>query len=189
MMHPPALQRPDRPATGSGRRERFRWLMFATVLFLLSSTAMLHWGMGVLWGRVPNRSDVIPAADRAFAQRFKEQLNARHVVALAAQTDFPWDTVCLIEPFDLDSASLHEALLAGHLPDADIALPGGPVAIPQPNWMFAFVRDNRVVRTVEFHHREIEPRHGPYCVRRDQARFVNVHQTGSAVAIDLEHSS
>jgi hypothetical protein len=163
--------------------------MAATGLFVLSSMAMLHWGMGVLWGKVPNSGDVISEADHAFAERFKERLSAEHVVALSAQTDFAWDTVCLIEPFDLDEASLHEALLAGRLPDADISLPGGPVAIPQPNWLFAFLQDHRVVRTIEFHHREIEPRHGPYCVLRDRARFVNVRQLGAAVAIDLERAS
>ncbi|WP_027135710.1 hypothetical protein [Geminicoccus roseus] len=159
--------------------------MAATVLFLVSSAAMLHWGMGVLWGEVPNRSDVISPGDHAFAERLRARLLADHRVDLATETDFAWDTVCLIEPFELDQASLAEALRAGGLMGAPPDLPDGPRAIAQPNWMFAFLQDRRLVRAIEFHHREIEPRHGAYCVPRDRAEFVQVRQLARAVWIDL----
>ena len=74
---------------------------------------------------------------------------------------------------------------AGGLPPGPIALPNGPLAIPQPNWLFAFLQDRTLVRTVEFHHREIEPRHGAYCVARDRATFTNVRHVASEVWIDL----
>ena len=172
-------------ALGSGRRERFRWLMAALVLFLLSTAALIHWGMGVLWGKVPNRSDVISTNDHGFALDFKNRLLTEPVVDLAKSTDFAWDTVCLIEPFDLNQDSLQEALLHGHLPQAPIELPNGPQEIAQPNWMFAFLQGRKLVRAVEFHHREIEPRHGAYCVLRDNAKFKGVKDMGAAVSIDL----
>ena len=189
MADPAPTRSPRSHAVGSGRRERFRWLMFAGVLFLLSTAALIHWGLGVLWGRVPNRSDTISTDDHGFAAKLKDRLLAERIVALPELTDFPWDTVCLIEPFDLDQASLQEALLHGHLPQVPIDLPNGPQEIAQPNWLFAFLQDHRVVRTVEFQHREIEPRHGAYCVAHDQARFAGVKDLGAAVSIDLAKKS
>ncbi|HEX2524869.1 MAG TPA: hypothetical protein VHL31_01015 [Geminicoccus sp.] len=151
-----------RSAQGSGRRERFRWLVGATILFVLSSVGILHGGMKILWGAVPNRSDAISTTDQAFAARFRQRLEDETKVRLSGLTDFAWDTVCLIEPFDLDEASLREALHAGGLPDRSVRLPNGPKPIPQPNWLFAFLERGTVVHTVEFHHRELEPRHGAY---------------------------
>jgi hypothetical protein len=185
-MKPVAPHPPHRAAHGSGRRERFRWLMFAVALFLVSSAAMLYWGMKVVWGTVPNRSDVISAADHAFAARLRERLVADGKVELAGQTDFAWDTVCLIEPFELDETSLREAMHAGGLPKNPILLPDGPRTIPQPNWLFAFLENGTVVHTVEFHHREIEPRRGPYCVERGHAVFRNVRHLASEIWIDLD---
>ena len=184
-MNKPVVPTPHHAARGSGRRERFRWLMVATVLFLVSSVAVVHWGMEVVWGTVPNRSDVISAGDHAFSAKLRERLLADGQADLASQTDFAWDTVCLIEPFDLDEASLREAMHAGGLPENDILLPDGPRTIPQPNWLFAFLENRTVVHVVEFHHREIEPRRGPYCVERDKAVFRNIRHLAAEVWIDL----
>ncbi|WP_159710347.1 hypothetical protein [Geminicoccus flavidas] len=176
---------PPHPAAGSGRRQQRRWLLAAAGLFLASIAAMLHWGLNVLWGVVPNQSVAISAVDQTFARQFKAHLVAGPQVDLASETSFPWQIVCVIEPFELDAASLREALHAGGLPEEKVELPGGPVAIPQPNWLFTFIDGHRVVRTIAFHHREIEPRHGPYCVPRERARFAGFGRTGGAFTIDL----
>lgn len=176
---------PPRPAAGSGGRQQRRWLLTAAGLFLASTAAMLHWGLNVLWGVVPNQSVAISAADQAFARQFRAHLAAGPQVDLAGETGFPWQVVCVIEPFELDAASLREALHAGGLPEEKVELPGGPMVIPQPNWLFAFIDGQRVVRTIAFHHREIEPRHGPYCVARERARFAGFARAGGALTIDL----
>jgi len=176
---------PPRPTAGSGRRQHRRWLLVAGGLFLASAALMLHFGLTVLWGVVPNQSVAISAEDRAFARQFKAHLAASPQVDLAGETAFPWQVVCVIEPFELDDASLREALHAGGLPEEPVELPGGPVAIPQPNWLFAFIDGHRVVRAIAFHHREIEPRHGPYCVPRERARFAGFGHPGEAFTIDL----
>lgn len=174
-------------ARGSGRRERGRWLMGAAVLFLLSTVALVYWGFGLVWGHVPNTSDDISAEDRAFAATMRDRLVAEPGTPLRLDglTDFAWDTVCLMEPFDLDEAALRAAMHAGGLGDRPVRLPGGPRPIAEPNWVLTYLLNGEVVRTAEFHHREIELQHGALCVPKERARFRIVRQLGHALKIDL----
>lgn len=182
----PPVPRPSGPTPG--QRQRRRWAVVVVLLAALSALLIVGGGYRLLLATAPDMPLAARAPDRAVVAGLRERLN-RHGdrVPLAALLPGSWDTVCVIQPFELSAATLDEALLAGGLAPRAVAVPPEQRHVPDPNWLLVTLDGAELAGVVAIHHREVDIMSGPVCAGREEARLAAITvEPGHPLRVTLE---
>jgi hypothetical protein len=190
MTRPAPSRPPARPPAGPtpGQRQRRRWALVVVLLTVLSGVVVVGGGYRLLLATAPDMPIAANAGDRAVVGALRLRLRQHgDRVALAELLPGVWDTVCVIHPFELSSATLDEALAAGGMAARAVAVPEEQRHVPDPNWLLVTLDGARLAQVVHVHHREVDIASGPVCAGRAQARLAAIAvEPGHPLRIALE---